>query len=143
VYAVVRKIDPSLVTLAHEGTRAYCESFDLVHRREAEAPNAIWQADHSELDILVNDEKGNPRKPWLTIILDDHSRAAAGYFLSFHAPSAFQTALALRQAIWRKTVPAWNVNGTGALTSAPELQRWSSQSEDTIHIKMMIFRLLQ
>ncbi len=25
VYAVVRKIDPSLVTLAHEGTKAYCD----------------------------------------------------------------------------------------------------------------------
>ena len=111
VYAVVRKIDPSLVTLAHEGTKAYCESFDLVHRREADAPNAIWQADHSELDILVKDDKGNPRKPWLTIILDDYSRAVAGYFLSLHAPSAIQTSLALRQAIWRKTVPAWHVCG--------------------------------
>jgi putative transposase len=111
VYAVVRKIDPALVTLAHEGTKAYCESFDLVHRREADAPNAIWQADHSELDILVKDERGNPRKPWLTIILDDYSRAVAGYYLSHHAPSAIQTALALRQAIWRKTVPAWHVCG--------------------------------
>ena len=111
VYAVVRKIDPSLVTMAHEGTKAYCQSFDLIHRREAEAPNAIWQADHTELDILVGDEKGNPRKPWLTIILDDFSRAVAGYFLSLHAPSAMQTALALRQAIWRKTVPGWYVCG--------------------------------
>ena len=100
VYAVVRKIDPSLKTMAHEGTKAYGQSFDLIHRREAEAPNAIWQADHTELDILVGDEKGNPRKPWLTIILDDYSRAVAGYFLSLHAPSAIQTALALRQAIW-------------------------------------------
>jgi putative transposase len=111
VYAVVRKLDPSLVTLAHEGTKAYCDSFDLVHRREAEAPNAIWQADHSELDILVHDEKGEPRKPWLTIVLDDYSRAVAGYFLSFRSPSAIQTALALRQAIWRKAVPAWHVCG--------------------------------
>ena len=111
VYDVVRKIDPALVTLAHEGTKAYCDAFDLVHRREAEAPNAIWQADHSELDILVKDEKGNPRKPWLTVILDDYSRAVAGYFLSLHAPSAIQTSLALRQAIWRKAVPAWHVCG--------------------------------
>jgi putative transposase len=111
VYDVVRKLAPALVTLAHEGTKAYSDTFDLVHRREAEAPNAIWQADHSELDILVKDEKGNPRKPWLTIILDDYSRAIAGYLLFFGAPSAIQTALALRQAIWRKAQPGWHVCG--------------------------------
>ena len=43
----------------------------------------------------------NPAQPWLTVILDDYSRAVAGYFLFFEAPSAAQTALALRQAIWR------------------------------------------
>nr|WP_245785501.1 hypothetical protein [Enterococcus ratti] len=34
------------------------------------------------------DEKGNINRPWLTIILDDYSRAVAGYYLSFSAPSA-------------------------------------------------------
>jgi putative transposase len=111
VYAVIRRIDPSLTTMAHEGTKAYCEAFDMIHRREAKAPNAIWQADHTKLDILVRDEKGKARKPWLTIVLDDYSRAVAGYFLSFNAPSAIQTALALRQAIWRKTAPAWHICG--------------------------------
>ena len=88
-----------LVTLAHEGTKSYSDRFDLVHRREAEAPNAIWQADHSELDVFVKDGEGKPRKPWLTIVLDDYSRAVAGYMLFFGAPSTIQTALALRQAI--------------------------------------------
>jgi putative transposase len=111
VYAVTRRIDPSLATLAHEGTKAYCESFDLIHRREAEAPNAIWQADHTKLDILVKDETGNACKPWLTVVLDDYSRAVAGYFLFFHAPSAIQTALALRQAIWRKPQAGWHICG--------------------------------
>jgi transposase InsO family protein len=61
-------------------------------------PNGhIWQADHTELDILVKDESGTARRPWLTIIIDDYSRAVAGYFLSLSAPSAIQTALALRQ----------------------------------------------
>jgi transposase InsO family protein len=27
-------------------------------------------------------------KPWLTVVLDDYSRAVAGYFLSFEAPSS-------------------------------------------------------
>ena len=111
VYGSIRKLEPALLTMAHEGTKAYGDRFELVHRREAKAPNAIWQADHSELDILVKDDEGKPRKPWLTIILDDYSRAVAGYMLFFSAPSAIQTALALRQAIWRKAQPGWHVCG--------------------------------
>ena len=61
VYSLIRELAPALVTMAHEGMKAYCESFDLVHRVESEAPNAIWQADHTELDILVKDERGNAR----------------------------------------------------------------------------------
>ena len=111
VYSLIRKLAPALVTMAHEGVKSYSESFDLVHRVESEAPNAIWQADHTELDILVKDERGNARKPWLTIILDDYSRAVAGYMLSFEGPSAIQTALALRQAIWRKPQAGWHICG--------------------------------
>ncbi len=111
VHLMIQGMDPALVTLAHEGTKSYSDRFDLVHRREAEAPNAIWQADHSELDIFVKDGEGKPRKPWLTIVLDDYSRAVAGYLLFFSAPSAIQTALALRQAIWRKSQPGWHVCG--------------------------------
>jgi putative transposase len=111
VYAVIRALDPGLVTLAHEGTKAYTEAFDLVHRHEATVPNAVWQADHTELDIWLKDGRGQPEKPWLTIILDDYSRAVAGYALSFSAPSAIHTALALRQAIWRKGRPGWQVCG--------------------------------
>lgn len=44
-------------------------------------------------------------------MLDDHSRAVAGYMVFLGAPSALNTALALRQAIWRKTDPAWPVCG--------------------------------
>jgi len=76
---------------------------------------AIWQADHTLLDIWVLDENGQPARPWLSIILDDFSRAVAGYYLTFQAPSALQTALALRQAIWRKTDPAWSICGIPAV----------------------------
>ena len=52
-----------------------------------------------------------PARPWLTVVLDDYSRAVAGYALSLDAPSAIQTALALRQAIWRKGDAHWSVCG--------------------------------
>jgi len=48
------------------------------------------------------------------VIIDDYSRAVAGYALSLHDPSSIQTALALRQAIWRKGDPHWSVCGIPA-----------------------------
>ncbi len=111
VYAVVRQLPSALTTLAHQGSKAYHQRFDLLHRREAEAPDAIWQADHCLLDLLLVREGKAPAKPWLTVILDDYSRAIAGYFLTFEAPSALQTSLALRQAIWRKDEPRWHICG--------------------------------
>jgi putative transposase len=111
VFNIVRSLGADLVTLAHEGTKAYNDAFELVHRREAEGPNAIWQADHTLLDILLIRADGTSAKPWLTVVIDDYSRAVAGYFLSFEAPSALHTSLALRQAIWRKEDPRWIVCG--------------------------------
>lgn len=111
VYDIVRHLDPALVTLAQQSSKAYREKYELIHRREAQAPNAMWQIDHALLDILLLDETGEPRKPWLTGIIDDYSRALCGYFLSFETPCAINTALALRQAIWRKEDPRWSVCG--------------------------------
>ena len=111
VAAIIAQLDPAVVTLAHDGASAYRETFDLLYRREASHPNELWQADHTPLDIWVLDEHRKPVRPWLTIILDDYSRAVASYRLSFRAPSALQTALALREAIWRKSDPRWHVCG--------------------------------
>lgn len=111
VYAIIRELDPRLLTLAHEGSAAYRDKFDLVYRFEADAPNVIWQADHSPLPIWLLDERGQPAQPWLTIILDDFSRGVAGFFLGFQRPTALQTALTLHQAIWRKTDARWRLCG--------------------------------
>jgi putative transposase len=114
VYAIMQALDPALVTLAQAGTKAYREAFDLLYRWEASSPNELWQADHSQLDVWLIDDRGQPDKPWLTVILDDYSRAVAGFGLSFRAPSALQTALVLRQAIWRKVDPHWHICGIPA-----------------------------
>ena len=111
VHAIVRGLDPGLVTLAHDGAAAYRDRFELIHRHRADRPNAVWQADHTQLDLLILDANAKPVRPWLTIVIDDHSRAIAGYATFIGAPSALQTALALRQAIWRKTDLAWPVCG--------------------------------
>jgi putative transposase len=62
-YSVVRKIvqalDPALVTLALEGPASYRDRHELVLRRRADRPNQIWQADHTQLDILISGATGN------------------------------------------------------------------------------------
>src|ERR1035437_9497497 len=53
VYRIVAALPAHLVTPAQDGTKAYSNAFELVHRREGDGPNAIWQADHTPLDILL------------------------------------------------------------------------------------------
>jgi putative transposase len=111
VYAIIRGMDLALRTLAVEGTKRYAEVFELIYRRQAARPNEIWQADHTLLDLWVVTPSGKPARPWLTVIEDDYSRAIAGYAVNIDAPSALQTSLALRQAIWRKGEPGWHICG--------------------------------
>jgi putative transposase len=108
---VILKMPTSLKTLAHDGKKAYNQQFGLAHRFEADGPNEIWQADHTLLDIRVLDARRQAFKPWLTVIIDDYSRAIPGYFLGFEPPSSVRIALALRHAIWRKEEPNWTICG--------------------------------
>lgn len=111
IRSIVQSLDPGLVTLALEGPASYRDKYELVFRRRAEHPNATWQADHTQLDILIRGAHGRPERPWLTIIIDDYSRAICGYTVFVGSPSAINTALALRQAIWRKSDPTWAMCG--------------------------------
>ena len=127
VRSIVQELDPALVTLALEGPESYRDKHELVLRRRAEHPNATWQADHTELDILIRGANGKPERPWLTVILDDYSRAICGYTVFSGAPSAMNTALALRQAIWRKSDPAW------AMCGLPDVLHVDHGSDFTSH----------
>ena len=111
IYDIVKALAPRLVVLAHEGSYAYQQQYDLLYRREAHAPNEIWQADHTCLDIWLVTDEGQTARPWLTIIEDDFSRCIAGYDVSFDYPSILKTCLTLRQAIWRKSDPRWRICG--------------------------------
>lgn len=111
IYQIVKNLPCDMLTLAHEGTKTYEDIFDLLYRREVSMSNEIWQADHTLLDIELLNDHHQPQRPWLTIIMDEYSRAIAGYYLSFDPPSALQTSLALRQAIWCKPEPHWQICG--------------------------------
>ncbi|MEY8500345.1 transposase family protein [Enterococcus avium] len=102
VYRTIQSLPSSVGVLAHEGEKVYSEKFDLIKIREPKRPNEVWQADHTLLDIEIIDTKGIPKRPWLTIILDDYNRAITGYSVSFVPLSAIHTALTLHQVIWTK-----------------------------------------
>jgi putative transposase len=44
VYRVMQRLDPALVTLAHDGTKTYRTTYDLLYRREAEQPRSIYRS---------------------------------------------------------------------------------------------------
>jgi putative transposase len=60
---IIKNLDPTLVTMAHQGAAAYREEFDLLYRRESPHANAMWQADHTLLDTQhdIAADAGNGR----------------------------------------------------------------------------------
>jgi putative transposase len=136
VYRVVKHLDPALLTLAHEGTKAYRTTFDLLYRRDAGTPNEMWQSDHTLLDLWVQHDSGAPARPWLMVIMDDYSQAIAGFGVSFHAPSAIQTALVLRQAIWRKPLPQWQICGIPATFYTDHGRDFTSQHLEQVSAEL-------
>ena len=78
VRAILAGLDPAMMMLAQNGPAAFRDRYELICRHRAAAPNALWQADHTLLDILVLDEAGKPARPWLTTAIDDYSRRIYG-----------------------------------------------------------------
>ncbi len=132
VHAIIAALNPGMVTLAQDGPAAFRDRFELVHRHRAEAPNALWQADHTLLDLIILDEAGKPARPWLTTVVDDYSRAIAGYSVFLGAPCVLNTCLALRHAIWRKTDPAWPVCGIPDVLYVDHGSDFTSQHLDQV-----------
>lgn len=61
IYNMVSKLDPALLTLAHEGSVAYRDKYEIIFRREAEYANQMWEIDHTPLDIFLLNETGRTK----------------------------------------------------------------------------------
>lgn len=83
--------------------------------------------DHSRMDlVVVDDGTGLPLgRPWLTLVIDEHSRYVIGYYIGFEEPSGVSVARALRNALmpkatmlekYPKVKSDWDAWGTGEIT---------------------------
>lgn len=71
----------------------------------------IVQIDHTMVDLFILDDNRIPfMRPWLTILIDLHTRVILGYYISLCAPSAISCAMALVNAVFpkNKMVEAFN-----------------------------------
>jgi putative transposase len=110
------------VVKAREGAATARARFALVRPGlRPRAPLDIVQVDHTRVDVqLVDDLARAPLgRPWLTLLLDVHSRCVLGFTVSFEPPSAGGVALAIAQgvlakAVWlqdRNLTLAWPMHG--------------------------------
>jgi putative transposase len=95
-------------TRAREGAAVAGDRFRLVKPGlRTERPLHVVQIDHTKVDIMLVDDvtRACIGRPWLTLVLDVHTRMVAGLTLSLDPPSAAGTALAVTQAVLAKA--AW------------------------------------
>ena len=96
-------------TLKRDGRRAanavepwYWE-LDFTIPRHGDRQLEIGHIDHTQLDIeLVNRRTGKKMgKPWLTVLMDAHTRQILAMFLTFDRPSYRSCMMVLRECVWR------------------------------------------
>jgi putative transposase len=91
---------------AREGAEAAGDSFRLVKvGLRTERPLQVVQIDHTKVDIMLVDDvtRACIGRPWLTLVLDVHTRMVLGLYLSLDAPCATSAALAVARAVLPKT----------------------------------------
>ncbi len=71
------------------------------------------EIDHTPVDLLVvcRITRMVLGRPWLTLVIDRMSRMVLGFYVSFHAPSAYSVLYALRMAILPKDELLKSVDG--------------------------------
>jgi putative transposase len=102
----LEKKAPKELMLAREGKEATNKAF-----KETKLPQEITlilqrvEADHTQLDLFIVDEKSNLilGRPYITSILDYKSKSLLGFYIGFENPSYLSIARALRHVILPKT----------------------------------------
>ena len=125
------------MTAARYGEKFAREVHDAI---EGTIPDANWplamvQVDHTELPVMIVDEKTRQAicRPWVTFSIDVYSRVVLGMYLSLDAPSAMSAGMCLSHTILPKEKwleereieaewPCWGVMGTLHMDNAKEFR---------------------
>ena len=120
-YPTVRRMInsiPQSVRSFHRNKKEFRDKFQVIGELfQATYPGELYLIDHREMDVLIvmpGKEKNQAKRPWITIVLDQYSRALVGYYLDFSPPSSQRVALSLRHAILPKSESDWPVFGIPA-----------------------------
>ena len=71
---------------------------DVYLKRPWTPRNQVWELDHKQLPILLLPRRGGAVKPWLTSVIDDGTRALAGWAIAL-TPHTGTVLTALRMAL--------------------------------------------
>ena len=69
--------------------------------------NELWFGDHTELDLMVMNERGKLDRRWISSYIDMRTRLIVGYYLSWQ-PNSETIALAFRNAVTGSQLRAFN-----------------------------------
>ena len=101
VHRRLREAGVSLSKRRQLGPHKYKEATTAIY--SANTANRFcdqWQMDHTQMDIMVldNSRRFVLGRPWLTVVLDIHTRCIMGFYISFLPPSGGSVARALSMA---------------------------------------------
>lgn len=89
----------------------------------ADFPNAVWQIDHTPVDICIVDDvhRRNIGRCWITVAIDVFSRCVAGFYLSLNTPNAAAVGMCLVHAMLPKDgwIAAHGIKATWPMWGRP------------------------
>jgi len=145
LYRVVQKLDRYEVLKARYG-KQYADrmAHQSMDGERTVRPLERVEIDHTKLDLFVVDDKtGMPAgRPWLTTVLDVHTKMPLGFCISFTPPSYATVAKALRHAmlpkryvrkLFKKVKHEWDAYGVMEFAAVDNGAEFHSQSlEDAL-----------
>ena len=105
VRKAISELCPFVVAYTRKGKKAAESTFRLrTGGQMTVRHNERWEVDHTRLDVMVSVTPGGKLKdrPWITVVIDCHTRLVVGLWIGFDAPSAEVVCRALRQAMLPK-----------------------------------------
>jgi putative transposase len=101
----IAALDEGRKARAREGKNASKKYLPAPGRyKGADFPNAVWQIDHTPVDVCIVDDvhRRNIGRCWITVAIDVFSRCVVGYYLSLDKPNATSVGMCLVNAILPK-----------------------------------------